>query len=140
MRGEFAAVIIVLLASQAAGDTLVPSQTLRANTIVTGADLVLRPVDTPGALSDPDQVIGQETRVTLYAGRPIRPGDIGPPALVERNQIVVLQYIANGLSINVDGRSLGRGGVGDRVRVMNLASRTTLFGNVQMDGTIKVSQ
>lgn len=137
---RFLLLIYLWLAGAALAETVVPSQTLRANTIISPHDLILRAVDTPGAISDPAAIIGLETRVTLYAGRPIRPGDIGPPALVARNQLVVLRYVSSGLSILVDGRALGRGGEGDRIRVMNLSSRTTLFGTVQPDGTILVSQ
>lgn len=137
---RFLLLIYLWLAGAALAETVVPSQTLRANTIISPHDLILRAVDTPGAISDPAAIIGLETRVTLYAGRPIRPGDIGPPALVARNQLVVLRYVSTGLSILVDGRALGRGGEGDRIRVMNLSSRTTLFGTVQPDGTILVSQ
>ncbi|TNF20194.1 MAG: flagellar basal body P-ring formation protein FlgA [Rhodobacteraceae bacterium] len=135
-----ACAICLVLAGPAPAETVVPSQTLRAHTIIAPHDLVLRPVETPGAISDPQEIIGLETRVTLYAGRPIRPDHIGPPALVTRNQLVVLRYAVGGLSILVDGRSLGRGGDGDRVRVMNLSSRSTLFGIVRPDGTIEVSQ
>lgn len=137
---RFLLLIYLWLAGAALAETVVPSQTLRANTIISPHDLILRAVDTPGAISDPAAIIGLETRVTLYAGRPIRPGDIGAPALVARNQLVVLRYVSTGLSILVDGRALGRGGEGDRIRVMNLSSRTTLFGTVQPDGTILVSQ
>lgn len=135
-----AAIISIVVGGSALAETVVPSQTLRANTIIAPHDLVVRGVDTPGAISDPADIIGLETRVTLYAGRPIPPSSIGPPALVTRNQLVVLRYAAGGLNILVDGRSLGRGGEGDRVRVMNLSSRSTLFGTVQPDGTIEVSQ
>ncbi|WP_323763949.1 flagellar basal body P-ring formation chaperone FlgA [Marinovum sp.] len=134
------ALLSVCLAGAALAETVVPARTLRANTIIAPTDLTMRSTDVPGALSDPDQIIGRETRVTLYAGRPIRPGDIGPPALVTRNQIVTLHFTAGGLRILADGRALGRGGAGDRIRVMNLSSRATLFGTVQPDGTINVSQ
>ncbi|WP_283638302.1 flagellar basal body P-ring formation chaperone FlgA [Marinovum algicola] len=134
------AILLVCLAGAAWSETVVPARTLRANTVIAPADLALRSADVPGAFSDPAALIGQETRVTLYAGRPIRPGDIGPPALVTRNQIVTLHFTSGGLRILADGRALGRGGAGDRIRVMNLSSRTTLFGTVQPDGTINVSQ
>lgn len=134
------ALITLCLAGAALAETVVPTRTLRANTIIAPSDLTLRSADVPGALSDPAGIIGQETRVTLYAGRPIRAGDIGPPALVTRNQIVTLHFTAGGLRILADGRALGRGGAGDRIRVMNLSSRTTLFGTVLPDGTINVSQ
>lgn len=135
-----AAIIYLVMGGSALAETVVPSQTLRAHTIIAPHDLVVRAFGTPGAISDPEEIIGLETRVTLYAGRPIPPSSIGPPALVTRNQLVVLRYAAGELNILVDGRSLGRGGEGDRVRVMNLSSRSTLFGTVQPDGTIEVSQ
>ncbi len=128
------------LVPAARADTPVPARNLRAHTVIAPEDLAWRNADVPGALSDPAEIIGQETRVTLYAGRPIRPGDIGPPALVTRNQIVTLRFNTRGLRIRTDGRALGRGGAGDRIRVMNLASRSTLFGVVAPDGTINVSQ
>ena len=45
-------------------------------------------------------------RVTLYPDRPIRPGDLAPPALVDRNQIVTLEYAAGPLVILTEGRAL----------------------------------
>ena len=65
-------------------------------------------------------------------------GDIGPPAIITRNQIVGLRYYANGINISTEGRALERGAVGDRIRVMNLGSRATIFGQVLNDGTIQV--
>ena len=52
--------------------------------------------------------------MAIYAGRPVRPGDLGPPALVERNQLVPLVYQPGGLAISTEGRALGRGGGGRR--------------------------
>lgn len=129
-----------LLAPPSAADTVVAARTLRANSILTETDLQVRPMETPGAFTELTPVLGQETRVTLYAGRPVRYGDIGPPAVVERNQIVTLRYSTGGLNILVDGRALGRGGPGDRIRVMNLASRAALFGAIQSDGTITIGR
>ncbi|HAW49029.1 MAG TPA: flagella basal body P-ring formation protein FlgA, partial [Roseovarius sp.] len=85
-------------------------------------------------------LIGQEARVALYEGRPVRPGDVGPPAVIERNQVVPLIYLRGGLEIMTEGRSLDRAGIGDHVRVMNLASRATVSGRVTASGRILVSQ
>lgn len=125
-------------AAAAAADTVVPTRTLRAHTVISRADIEVRPGSTPGTVSDPAALVGQETRVALYPGRPVRPGDVGPPAVIERNQIVRITYAAAGLSIVAEARSLARGGVGDRIRVMNLSSRTTLSGTIQPDGSIAV--
>jgi len=131
--------VLVLLASQGLADTVVPTRTIRANARIDVTDLMLRPATVAGAYSDIDEVLGMEARVALYPGRPIRPGDIGPPAIVDRNQIITLVYQTSGLLIAAEGRSLDRAGAGDRIRVMNLTSRSTLSGVVQSDGTVIVS-
>jgi flagella basal body P-ring formation protein FlgA len=133
------ALILALAAAPAAADTLVAARTLRAQAILTAADLALAPGVTPGALSDPADAIGMEARVVLYAGRPLRPADLGPPAIVERNQIVTLLYRSGGLEIAAEGRALGRAGAGDSLRVLNLGSRSTVTGRVGPDGTVEVT-
>ncbi|GGE10279.1 flagella basal body P-ring formation protein FlgA [Gemmobacter megaterium] len=129
---------LVLLAAPVHADTLVATRTLRAQTVLTADDIGLIRDTRPGMLRDPAEAIGQEARVTLYAGRPIRPTDLGPPAIVERNQIVPLSYLSGRLSIQTEGRALSRGAVGDTIRVMNLASRSTVSGRIGADGAVTV--
>ena len=69
-------------------------------------------------------------RGSHYAGRPIPLSGLAPPALVERNQLVTLIFRRGGLDIRADGRALGRGAAGDEIRIMNLGSRSTIFGTV----------
>lgn len=134
---RYAALLPFLVAMPAQADTLVATRTLRAQTIVTAADLAVR--DGPAAgLSDPADAIGQETRVTIYAGRPLQPGDLGPPAVIERNQIVPLVYESAILRIETEARALARAGIGETIRVMNLGSRTPVTGHVQADGSVLV--
>ncbi len=125
-------------AAAAAADTLVAARTLRAQTLITAGDLQLLPGATPGALADPAQAIGREARVVLYAGRPIRPSDLGAPALVDRNDRVVLAFETGGLAIRTEGRALGRAGAGEAVQVMNLGSKTVVTGLVLANGTVRV--
>ena len=132
------AALLVALAGPSSADTLVTTRVLRAQALIAPEDLAVVPGTVAGALSAPDQAIGQEARVTLYPGRPIAADDIGPPAIVERNQIVPLAYRAGGLAILTEGRALARGGAGDTIRVMNLASRSTVTGRVRADGTVVV--
>ncbi len=77
----------------ALADTVVAARTIRAQAVIGPTDLsTWSETDQSGRLSDPAEAIGQEARVMLYAGRPILPGDLGPPALVDRNQLVSLAY------------------------------------------------
>jgi flagella basal body P-ring formation protein FlgA len=96
----------MLTAVPAAAETLVATRTIRAQAIIEPQDLTFAAVATPGALDDPSDVVGMEARVVLYAGRPIRPGDIGAPAIVERNQIVALVFRHGTLTIAAEGRAL----------------------------------
>lgn len=134
---------IVLLAAWAAAapvsaDTVVAERTLRANAIIAAGDVRVEAGVTPGVFSDPADVIGLETRVPVYAGRPIPRTSVGPAALVERNQIVTIEFAHAALRITTEGRALGRGGAGDVVRVMNLESRQTVAGRVTANGRIRV--
>ena len=133
--------LFVLLFSTgfAQAQTIVPTHTIRAQSILTGADLEVKPGEATNGISDIEAAIGLETRVTLYAGRPIQFADLGPPAVVDRNQIVRLGYSGPYLNILTDGRALARGGVGDIIQVMNLDSRTTVSGRILSDGPVSVS-
>lgn len=133
------ALIGCLLAGPAMADTVLAARTIRAQSLITPQDLVVKDMDVLGAFSSPADIVGQEARVALYAGRPIRHGDIGPPALVERNQIISLIFDQSGLSITTEGRSLSRAGPGEYVRVMNMTSRITVSGRVLPDGRVLVS-
>ncbi|MVO17901.1 flagellar basal body P-ring formation chaperone FlgA [Parasedimentitalea huanghaiensis] len=130
--------LAILMAQTSWADTLVPVRTIRAKQIISAEDLAYKSVDIAGAFSDPADVVGQEARVSLYAGRPVRPGDIGPPAIVERNDLVTLKFRRGGLLIATEGRSLGRGSEGEIIRAMNLSSRTTISGRISADGSIEV--
>ncbi|WP_099824730.1 flagellar basal body P-ring formation chaperone FlgA [Oceaniglobus indicus] len=135
---RFGIIIALTLGAPVAADTLVAARTIRAQAILGPEDLKMMSQDVLGALGDPAAALGLEARVMLYAGRPIRPGDIGPPALVERNQIVRVYFRNGPITIAIEGRVLTRAGSGDPVRVMNLESRTTVSGTVAQDGTVHV--
>lgn len=140
MKVVLAFVLLLLTCKIAWADMVTATRTIRANAIITEVDVTLRKTNAGQGFARLEDVIGQETRVVLYPGRPIRAGDIGPPALVTRNQVVRLHFAGDGLQIITEGRVLERGALGDRVRIMNLSSRATLFGQVMADGSIKVTR
>jgi len=135
---HLAILLLLLTTFPASAQTVIAARTIRAQTVIGAEDVTLTEDKVDGAYSSLDEVIGFEARVALYAGRPVRSGEVGPPALVERNQVVALIYRANGLVIAAEGRALGRAGLGETVRVMNLSSRQTVSGRVRSDGSIVV--
>ncbi|AZL61147.1 flagellar basal body P-ring formation protein FlgA [Tabrizicola piscis] len=130
--------VLALLASPSFAESVVATRTLRPNTVIGPEDLTVVDASLPGALTDPAAALGLETRVAIYAGRPILPANLGTPTLVQRNQLVTLIYLAGGLAISTDGRALARGSAGETVRVINIASRTTVSGRIGPDGAVYV--
>ena len=133
-------IILASMASTVGADTVVAARTIPAQSTIMPEDVVLNSRDIPGGVSDMNDIIGMEARVALFAGRPIRPGDIGFPAVVERNQLIPLLYEQNGLLITTEGRALGRAGPGDRIRVMNISSRSTVTAQIGADGVAYVAR
>ncbi|MQY41984.1 flagellar basal body P-ring formation protein FlgA [Epibacterium sp. SM1969] len=133
------ALFVSLIAQSAIAEIIVPVRNIRPKEIIAPSDLTHKQVSVVGAIAVADELVGQEARVALYAGRPIRPGDFGPPAIIERNDLVTLRFRNGSLTIATEGRALGRGAEGESIRVMNLSSRTTVSGRVKADGSIEVN-
>lgn len=131
--------LLLLSSAPASGDTVLAAFTIRSGTVLTEEHMMLSDMTMPGAATDIAALVGQEARVNLFANRPIRPEDVGPVTVIDRNQVVPLIFQAGGLIITTDARALGDAGVGDTLRVMNLSSRTTVFGVVMQDGSVVVS-
>ncbi len=127
----------LLLPQPALCGGLAAARTLPAGTVISAGDLRAVDGDHRG-LSDPSQAIGLQTRITIYEGRPIQASLLQAPILVNRNQLVRLDFRKGALSISTSGRSLDQGAAGDLVRVMNLGSRTTITARVNPDGTLSV--
>lgn len=130
--------LLAAMAAAAGDATVLAARPIRAKSVIAPGDLTVAPGGTAGALSDPASAVGMEARVAIYAGWPVREGDVGPPAVVERNQLVLLRFRRAGLEIETDGRALGRAGLGERVRVMNLDSRVTVTGAAVGPGVVEV--
>lgn len=129
---------LIALAAPLWADTVIAAGTIRGQSLIMPSDITLVPGATPGALADPADAIGMEAAVNLYAGRPIRPGDLRPPAIIERNSLVTIRYAHGGLMIIADGRSMDRASAGEALRVMNLSSRTTVTATAAGPGLVTV--
>ena len=130
--------ILLMLPTAVSAEAVSSTRVIRAGTVIEAGDLQQTAAVVAGALTRIEDVAGLEARVILYPGRPILSDHVGRPALVQRNQIVVLSYALGGLAITTEGRSLARGGVGEVIPILNLASRATVSGQIQSDGTVRV--
>ncbi|NBB98888.1 MAG: flagellar basal body P-ring formation protein FlgA [Alphaproteobacteria bacterium] len=131
--------LILLLPWPAWADGLVATRLIRPTDVVQVGDVALQSGTTaPGVAEDPAQVIGLEARVAIYPGRPVRLADLGPAAVIERNETVVMIYRHGGLTILSEGRALGRAALGESVTVMNGSSRQSVQGRVINFGQVEV--
>lgn len=136
MRGRATVLALALLAAGPAAAEILALHTLPAGSIVTAEAI------DPGEGTLPAEVaavLGLQTRGIIYAGRAIAPGQLVPPRLVERNQLVTLAYESGALSIRTEGRALAAGAAGEVIRVMNLASRSTVLATIRADGVLTVT-
>jgi flagella basal body P-ring formation protein FlgA len=130
--------LILMLPTAALADSVVATRTIRAQSVIVVDDLTTVAAEIPGALDNVAAAVGNEARVAIYAGRPVSADQIGPPAVVGRNEVVALVYATEALAITTEWRALARGAAGDVIRVMNLSSRTTVTGRVAADGSVVV--
>ncbi len=135
MRYLFA---LFLMASPALGDHIAANSVIRARQVILAEHLTVLAGDVATGYEDASELIGKEATLMIARGRPILRGYVTEPALVERNDIVEIVYESSSLSIKVEGRSLSRGAIGEKIRVMNLSSRSTVFGTVGADGRVFV--
>lgn len=129
---------LFLLATPALADLVIASRNLPARSVLLISDVDTTNGEIAGHASTLDQVLGQELTSAVYAGRPIPLSQLVAPAIIERNQIVAMVFTRGGVSIETEARALERGGVGSRIRAMNLTSRNTVFGTIDASGRIHV--
>lgn len=91
-----------------------------------------------GFYTDPNQLIGKETRRPLSIGKIIHPGHVKAALLVKRGQQVDLVARNNQFSVKMTGQALMNGALGERIRVKNLSSKRIIEGKVTRNGEVTV--
>ena len=137
---RWALVVVLLAPAMAQAETLVATRLLRATEIIGPGDVMRQAGQVAGAATQAEQVVGLEARVAIYPGRPVRLSDLGPAAVIERNEVVRMVYREGGLMILSEGRALARGGLDDTITVMNLGSRQSVQAVVRAAGLVEVGR
>ena len=127
--------LLALLPQICAAQEIKAARNLAARSVLRAEDLLLSAPLAPEVLA---AIIGKETRVALYRGRPIALQDLTAPALVERNDVVKLIYKNNGLSLETEGKALGRAALGETIKVMNLNTKAVLWGRVAASALVEI--
>ncbi len=115
-----------------------PANPIRAGEEITRENLVIS-----GALNDEarialSSIVGKAARRTLYPGNTIASSDTAPIRVIERNEIVQIEFTKGLLELSASGRALGAGGIGETIRVMNTDSKAIVSGMIIEEGTVRV--
>lgn len=74
----------------------------------------------------PEQIVGRALRRNVAPGQAVALADLVRPTLVAKGARVVMQLAAGGLSMTAQGQALEPGALGERIQVLNPASRAVL--------------
>ena len=123
-------------------DIIVAASSLPRGTILSADDFSRVKHDVSslpnGYIADEQSGVGMELRRHLSAGTPLTTSMIRKPEIIRRGQQVVIIAVAGNLEVRMSGKALAHGGVGDRIRVLNLSSKQKVEGTILPSGDIRV--
>ncbi len=114
--------------------TLLPGDTVQAEDVAAGA--ATRPL--PDAIPASRNIAGLEVKRRIYENRVLTTRDVGARSAVKASTPVDVIWKVGGLSLELDGRALEDGALGDEVRVLNPMSSRTIRGKVVGDGMVEI--
>lgn len=123
-------------------DVPVVSRRVDRYAIIGPSDVTLKRMNSAAA---PDRIlavgdiVGKSATRILRPGAPVTARDLSAPILVRRNALVTMRVRAGRLLLSAKGRALADGAAGDRIAVINAASRRVVEGVISPDGVIDIS-
>lgn len=116
---------------------------LRKGAVIREADIEVRKIGRAGlsqyTLLERTSIVGMAARHPLRPGVAIRKGDIRPPILVRRGELVTMEIRTPYILITVRGRALDSGARGETIRLRNTQSKKTLEAKIVGPGRVSVS-
>jgi flagellar basal body P-ring formation protein FlgA len=73
-----------------------------------------------------EDAVGMQTKRQLAAGQPLGTGDLVRPSIVARGATVMMVLDSPGIALTAQGQATEAGSIGDRIRVLNPASRAVI--------------
>ncbi len=132
----------VRLVVEAQTEMVVATRQILAGTVLSAGELAIQKQDI--ALSAGHHIqrvadaVGKKSRTTIRAGHPVRNDQLVSVPVIISGQLVTIVLERPGLRLTVAGRAKSSGGVGDLIRVENLASRRELPARVVDSSTVEV--
>jgi flagella basal body P-ring formation protein FlgA len=105
-------------------------------------DLELRPIPepelSPDHVIDAAELVGQEARVSLRAGRPLSRAEIGPATLVRKGDLVEVRVFGGGVTVTTNAKAFSEGAEFDLIEVETTDPRKRLLARVVQSGLVEV--
>lgn len=119
-------------------------KTLRQGNIIGNRDIDMvsiseRSLDRDTAIHTND-LVGMTPRTILIEGKPVKLNDLQAPQIIERGDVVVMNYNSIGMSLTAQAKALENGAKGDVIRVSNLSSSKTLTAVVTGQREVTVTE
>lgn len=132
--------LIVLASPALADDAWVATHSLFRGDIVHTQDVAKKSMTRLPfeAVPTSQSIVGLEVKQSIYAGRAVTKRDVGPPSLVKVSTQVEVIWKAPGIELQLNGRALDTGALGDEVRVLNPGTSRTIRGKVIAQGVVEV--
>ena len=122
----------------------VPARRMLHDEIVQVSDLTMveMPMQRLGAFAihSADDLVGQQVRRMLVAGRPVPRQSVIPPVIISRGEKVKISLNYGGLQLTANGRAMADAHQGQEIRVVNLSSNKAISAVATGPGLVEVDQ
>jgi len=123
-------------------EVVVTKKPLRRSQIIKEEDVELQKQDLAGlpsnVISSCEKVLGKRTKRAIHSNAALRTDLVELPPLVKRGDVVFVIAESEGLKITTLGEVQESGHCGERVRVMNLDSKKSIYARVLDSNAVKV--
>lgn len=120
----------------------VPVSRMLPDTIISEQDIMMQrlPYSRVGsyAVTKAKDVIGKQVRRLLAKGRPIMTQSIMHQRIIDRGDIVEIQYVDGALRVTAPGRALSDAYRGQEIKIVNLIGNKTVLGIATGEGLVEI--
>ncbi len=111
-----------------AAQTLVYARNISTGEMIEASDLEWsdEAVAGPDAPNQPEKAIGKAARLPLRAGAAVASHELIAAKVIRRDQMISVDYEAEGVSLSLAAKAMGDAAVGDTVQAMNLSSKKVI--------------
>ena len=88
---------------------------------------------------DPGAAIGMQLKRQIAAGQPLEMGELMRPALVQKGATVLMVLDSPGIALTARGQAMEPGAIGERIRILNPASRAVVEAEVIGPDRVRVT-